>query len=652
MNRLLNKVLVSVVIASQISAILPLAEVANANTEGRNNRLDSTGNMAVASQVKGDANSKAEYILGGTVENPVYLAKKAKKAKKIKKAKKARKVIKAKKTIKATKAKKATKTKIPVYKVSKVDTKTVDRVHNNLLAHKRFKLQIKASSKKNAQKYMTALQKKVAEKNGYGILFSCLGYEDGGRAVDQLKMTKVKYVKSGKYYTVEFYAENGKFYDYAIQTVKKMWNNALSGNLSDGYASDGIGVTDYFYRYSDYYCDSLIRNAEGYLADSRMIEVGAFNGVVNWGNPSTFRLSDLYKRFRTGEGGYLEAEGGLHATMGCTCEEVPDVVSGGVVISTKKVWTHTKNCDNFCRGHFGTTCKYLEKYTDEQIDSIPFLDRTGKDIVLWNQDVIKASDIKGSIPLIGQGYYTWKNNVYDEGGCEKGCNGDVHTDRCIKNQSELLGHTFDELKAMSYEDLCSRNYNGHLELYNYRLQLKERCRRYVSYIYNTPFYKLDGYTKMVWLAPENFVHYSKSTSQKDWEYYDLDNHASDLFKVWKDGKVEGTCGDLATCGVMLVKVTGVDANAYLDANYEKNHGVAVFSVTQSYHEGFMPVGDWYHYCGTDTSCVGEDEYGNYWLTGDNCYGLDTRKGKKVKYCIDNGWLGFYGNFDFFWDNKG
>ncbi len=618
MNRLLNKVLVSVVIASQFATIPPLTEVAKASTKSSDGLVDNTSNVSVVSQVDGGTNSKEEYILGGTVKNQVYLAKKATKA---------------------------TKTKIPVYKVSKVDTKTVNRVHNNLLAHKRFKLQIKASSKKNAQKYMTALQKKVAEKNEYGILFSCLGYEDGGRAVDQLKMTKVKYVKSGKYYTVEFYAENGKFYDYAIQTVKKMWNNALRGNLSDGYTSGEIGVSGYFYHYSDNYCDDLIKNAEGYLANNHFREVDTLDEIVMWGNPSSFKLSDLYKRFRTGVGGYLEAEGGLHSTMGCTCKEVPDVVSGGVVISTKKVWKHSKDCNKFCLGHFGSTCTILDKHTDEQIDSIPFMDRTGKDIVLWNQDVIKASENK-NIPLIGQSYYLFKN----DGGCEKGCNEDIHTDSCIKNQKELIGHTLEELKSMSYEELCSRSYNECLSMYNYRVQLKERCRRYLSYIYGTPFYKLDGYTKMASLHQEYFVHYSRNTGQKNWECYDLDNHASDLFKVWKDGKLEGTCGDIATGCIMLVKVTGVDANAYLDANYEKNHGVAVFSVTQSYNEGFLPAGE-YFYCGSDTSCVGEDEYGNYWLNGDNYYNLDTREGKKVKYCFSNGWMLFYGNFDCYWENS-
>lgn len=62
----------------------------------------------------------------------------------------------------------------------------------------------------------------------------------------------------------------------------------------------------------------------------------------------------------------------------------------------------------------------------------------------------------------------------------------------------------------------------------------------------------------------------------------------------------------------------------------------------------MPVGECY-YCGTDESSVGEDEYGNYWLTGDNGYGLDTRRGKKVKYCFSNGWVSFYGSFDFYWE---
>ena len=127
MNRVWNKVLVSVVIASQIAIVLPLTEVANANTKSSDGLVDNTSNVSIVSQVDGGTNSKEEYILGDTVKNQVYLAKKATKA---------------------------TKTKIPVYKVSKVDTKTVNRVHNNLLAYKRFKLQIKASSKKKAKKFM------------------------------------------------------------------------------------------------------------------------------------------------------------------------------------------------------------------------------------------------------------------------------------------------------------------------------------------------------------------------------------------------------------------------------------------------------------------------------------------------------------------
>lgn len=617
MNRLLNKVLVSVVIASQFATIPPLTEVAKASTKSSDGLIDNTSNVSVVSQVDGGTNSKEEYILGGTVKNQVYLAKKATKA---------------------------TKTKIPVYKVSKVDTKTVNRVHNNLLAHKRFKLQIKASSKKNAQKYMTALQKKVAEKNEYGILFSCLGYEDGGRAVDQLKMTKVKYVKSGKYYTVEFYAENGKFYDYAIQTVKKMWNNTLRGNFSGNYESNGIGVSNQFSEYSDKHCDIIMRNAYECTQDIRRIEINTLGDIIMWGNPSTFRLSDLYKRFRTGVGGYLEAEGGLHATMGCTCEEVPDVVSGGVVVSTKKVWTHSKICDSFCRGHFGTTCKYLDTYTDEQIDSIATMSRAGRDVTLWNGDIVKAQG-GIDIPLVGQGYYVWEHHdvlkLYD-GGCGSECKNEVHSQSCIETQVEELGRTLDELRSMSYEEFCSKEYLDGLARYNHCIDIKERSRRYMKYIYNTPFYKIDSYTKAVWLCVENFVNYEEKTSQKDWECYNLDSRASDLFKVWKDGKIEGTCGDLATCCVMLMKVTGIDLNAHVDANYEKNHGVGVFTITQSYPEGFIPVG--VRYCGEDETFI--DKYGYHWF---KCKGMDTRSGKKVKYCFNNGWLELYGNYDWFWN---
>lgn len=617
MNRLLNKVLVSVVIASQFATIPPLTEVAKASTKSSDGLVDNTSNVSVVSQVDGGTNSKEEYILGGTVKNQVYLAKKATKA---------------------------TKTKIPVYKVSKVDTKTVNRVHNNLLAHKRFKLQIKASSKKNAQKYMTTLQKKVAEKNEYGILFSCLGYEDGGRAVDQLKMTKVKYVKSGKYYTVEFYAENGKFYDYAIQTVNKMWDYSLHGDSSRNYESNGIGVSNQFSEYSDEQCDASISNIGVSLYDASLQEIWSLDNIVKYGNPSTFRLSDLYKRFRTGVGGYMEAEGGYHSTLGCTCKE-QDIVSGGAVVGTKTVWTHSEECDKFCRGHFGTTCKYLDKYTDEQIDSIATMSRAGKNVVLWSGDMVKAQ--KGiDIPVVGQGTYIWEHhntlNLY-EGGCDTGCQSGVHSDSCISRQKEILGRTFDDFKAMSYEDVSSLSYNKYLNYYNYRLELKERCRRYVSYVYNTPFYKLDGYTKIAWLPVMDFVKYNSKTKQKEWYFYDMDNHASDLFKVWKSEKIEGVCGDLASCCVMLMKVTGIDKNAYLDVNWEKDHGVAVFTVTQPYYEGFMPAGD-YRYCGSDESYV--DEYGEQWETYN---GLDTRKGKKVKYCYTNGWGGFYGNYDFFWD---
>ena len=58
MNRLLNKVLVSVVIASQFATIPPLTEVAKASTKSSDGLVDNTSNVSVVSQVDGGTNSK------------------------------------------------------------------------------------------------------------------------------------------------------------------------------------------------------------------------------------------------------------------------------------------------------------------------------------------------------------------------------------------------------------------------------------------------------------------------------------------------------------------------------------------------------------------------------------------------------------------
>ena len=474
-------------------------------------------------------------------------------------------------------------------------------------------------------------------------------------------MTKVKYVKSGKCYTVEFYAENGKFYDYAIQTVKRMWNSSLYGSFDENCESNGMRISDKFKWYSDGYCDKQIEGVEWSLINSKIsnsnLEAATIDNIIKWGNPSTFRLSDIYKRFRTGVGGYDR----YHSQVGC---HNVYTVSGNVV-KIGDEYVHSKTCDDFCRAHFGTTCKYLEKYTDEQIDKIATISRAGKDVMLWTGDVVKAQE-GIDIPVVGQGFYVWENKdkinndkiKSHDWGCDSECKNGVHSAGCNERAKKVMGYTIDELKALSFEQLSTIEYNKQIDNYNKQIdnynkqtdwyvKYKERCRKYIDYVYNTPYNKLDGYTKAVWLLPKDFAEYNDEKEWKwYWCYYDTGNHASDLFKVWKDGKVEGVCSDLATCCAMLMKVTGIDINARIVENDKENHAVAVFTLTQPYYEGIMPKGE-RRYCGRDASY--EDEYGEKWESEDE-YGLDTRKGKKVTYCFSNAIFWFYGNYSWYWSN--
>ena len=129
--------------------------------------------------------------------------------------------------------------------VKKADTTTAKKVDKQLKTRRAFTLKVKGDAK-TSRKLLSSLQKKVADVNGYDILFSCKASNTAPFAIEQREF---KGKRSGNYYKYEFSSDNSKLYYYSIQYFKEGWK--VYKNAANKYFNDSREVYAHKF-YKDY----------------------------------------------------------------------------------------------------------------------------------------------------------------------------------------------------------------------------------------------------------------------------------------------------------------------------------------------------------------------------------------------------------------
>lgn len=129
--------------------------------------------------------------------------------------------------------------------VKKADTETAKKVDKQLKTRRAFTLKVKGDAK-TSKKLLSSLQKKVADVNGYDVLFSCKASNTAPFAIEQREF---KGKRSGNYYKYEFSSDNSKLYYYSIQYFKEGWK--VYKNAANKYFNDSREVYAHKF-YKDY----------------------------------------------------------------------------------------------------------------------------------------------------------------------------------------------------------------------------------------------------------------------------------------------------------------------------------------------------------------------------------------------------------------